>query len=78
MFNLKDVKENKYYFKLIILYTIVLAIVYGYLAFIYSPNKVLGCALVSILILIAGIVVEVLYLNSCAKKRLNSKEKDKE
>ena len=69
-----DIKNNLYYFKTIIIYTIVIAIVYGSLCYVKlskvkNPNTVLFTCLTAISILLIGFIIEILFLLHKAKKR---------
>ena len=77
----QDIKDNFYYFKSIIIFTILLAIVYGYMTFVLiektsSPTyfKWLFGILVFVLIIILGIIVEFLYLSYQVKKKNKENE----
>jgi hypothetical protein len=69
-----DIKNNSYYFKTIIFYTILIAIVYGSLCYvklskIKNPNTVLFTCITAGSILLIGFVIEILFLLHQAKKR---------
>ncbi len=77
----QDINDNFYYFKTIIIFTILLAIVYGYMTFILVGKNasapaylkwILGL-LVGCIILIAGTIVEILFLKH--KKKENKEIK---
>ena len=75
----EDIRDNFYYFKSIILYTVLLAIVYGYLTFILckknSSNESLKWILgfvVALVILLIGALIEFLYIHHKAKQKSNS------
>jgi len=77
----QDIKDNFYYFKSIIIFTVLLAIVYGYMTFVLiektsSPTyfKWLFSILVFMFILLLGAIVEILYLNHQIKKKNKDKE----
>lgn len=72
----QDIKNNFYYFKSIIIFTILLAIVYSYMTFVLiektsAPEyfKWLFGILVFVFILIIGAIVELLYLRHQVKKK---------
>lgn len=77
----QDIKDNFYYFKSIIIFTLLLGIVYGYMTFVLiektsAPTyfKWLFGILVFVLIIIIGVIVELLYLNHQVKKKNKNKE----
>ncbi len=77
----QDIKDNFYYFKSIIIFTILLAIVYSYMAFVLIEKtsaplyfKWLFGILVFVFILIIGVIVELLYLRHQVKKKNQNTE----
>lgn len=78
-----DIKNNSYYFKIIMFYTIVIAIVYGSLCYIKlnrakSPYTVSLTLIVVGSIFILGAVIEFLFLLSKARKRIAEETNENE
>lgn len=66
-----DIKENKYYFSIILAYSFILGVVYGY--WIYASEKPLWIALlVGIGIFVIGIIIAFMYIFYCIKKKKNT------
>ncbi len=76
MTNLELIKKNSYQLIIITIYAIILSIVYGYMAYVFT-NKIWVLILIVGLILLTGFVVAILYINK-QKKSINLADNTKE
>ena len=76
-----DIKNNSYYFKIILFYTIIIAIVYGSLCYIKlnrakNPHTILFTLIVVGSICLLGAIIEFVFLQFKAKKRQMNENKN--
>lgn len=68
-----DIKNNRYYFTIILAYTLVIAIVYAY--WLYTGLSKIWCsALLALGIIVIGVVVAFVYVSIASKKNNKNSE----